>query len=60
MSSGSDPRTTRFHINKGAGDVFGLIFHDSSRDTYQICDVNDYQKRSRRISRSEVATLIIR
>ena len=58
LPTGSDPRTTRFHIIKGASAVIGSIFHDSSGNYYQIRDANDYQTRFN-ISRNEVATLII-
>ena len=58
LPTGSDPRTTRFHIIKGASDIIGSISHDSGGDSYLIRDVNDYQTRFN-ISRSEVATLII-
>ena len=53
-----DPRTTRFHIIKGASDLIGLIFHGIGGDIYAISDAEDYQTRFN-ISRSEVATLMI-
>ena len=57
LPTGSDPRTTRFHIIiKGASDLIGSISHDTGQ--YVIRDVKDYQTRFN-ISRSEVATLII-
>jgi len=60
LPAGSDPRTTRFHIIKGASDVIASIFHDSGGEPerYQIRGVNDYQTRFN-ISRSAAATLII-
>ena len=58
LPTGSDPRTTRFHIIKDTSDAIGLIIHDSGGDNYVIRDVNDYQTRFN-ISRSEGATLII-
>jgi len=58
LSAGSDPRTTIFRIDKGASNIIGSIFHDSSGDTYHILDANNYQTRFN-ISRREVATLII-
>ena len=58
LPTGSDPRTTRFHIIDGASDLIGSISHDSGGDIHVIRDVKDYQTRFN-ISRSEVATLII-
>ena len=58
LPTGSDPRTTMFRIIKGANNLVGSIFHDSTGDSYHISDGNDYQTRFN-ISRSEVATLII-
>ena len=58
LPTGSDLRTTRFYIIKGASDLIGSISHDSGGDNYVIREVNDYQTRFN-ISRSEMATLII-
>ena len=58
LPTGSDPRTTMFHIIKGARYLVGSIFHDNAGDSYHIRDANDYQTRFN-ISRCEAATLII-
>ena len=58
LPAGVDPRTTRFHIIKGVGDLIGSISHDSGGDNYVIRDAEDYQTRFN-ISISELATLMI-